>query len=938
MRNRILQKYILVVFVYLLGWVFSQSNSIYYHNNPGPVMEGDDILISQTLFTSDPIHSGVLYYRPNDALSYIEVPMEFRNGSWHGIIPGNQVTLQGLEYVTVITKMNGGRIGLPMVENPFDSPLEIVVTKKPTLNTSSNSFNRLVSDETIDEENDYVEADILILSPEEGGIVNPGEVVISVSLFNAPTIDQTDYILLLDGKDVTDQSILEGEVLSMVPSNIGVGHHTIKLQFKTTFGIDVYPLIWSFNVSKGISDIANSFTYKGSLSAVNSSNTASSITIDEKLYSGKFDGELSWIKGRYSFRNSSRDNIYSQALNRSTLSLQVTDYLKIDNGDIYPSISPYLLDGKRVKGRHTHADFNYDFDLWNWEIYGSFEIQTVFGEFAREVQYQKGVNGAYEVILSDTDFDSTSKTYKIGRLGYTFPQDVIATRIGFSFLNKYNGGIHFLRAKDDYEKIKTIPTFNSTFEIDTSITGDSISHYYTLPQFLDSLNTMGDTLFIKEKNWQDGNPKENIVLGFDFETALDNRKLLFQLGWNMSLTNSNIWGGLATEDSLDLMLDTLEDGKIMEQYDIEGIGNMIKNFGDYFTIHPMYMSPIAPIDPIAYEENKFRAILNMPSAAYYLRLKGSYSLNNILVEYKQLGSEYQSFGNPYLTNNIREFIINDRLSLLGRRLMFVVGYKYRDNNLSETVVNPIKTKTMSFNTTLVPGPGAPSIVFNFQSINRHNGIDSVDTDQYGNQIGDSREDSRALNMMGSVNIPGNFGKLNTTTSINFNSIKYTDNLASTRLEDYLFSKTESQTYSVAISARFDSPLRMSASFNQTELFMPSLDTAGIPIINTSKWMSVTNTIQYSFLKNKVRLSGGLDFMTNGETGESATRLYGSKFNCDWDIIHQLTMSLNSSIRLNNIGSYLSDEVDNDGDGEVDEPFENYKMNTSGFSLSLGYRF
>jgi len=940
MRKRNSQKFILVGVFYLFGWVVGQSNSIYYHQNPSPVREGDDIIISQTLFIPDPIYIGVLYYRSKGSMSYIEVPMEFKTGSWYGIIPGHQVTVNGLEYVTILTKMNGGRIGLPMNENPFDAPLEIIVRKRetPKKPTQNVSWTNSVSPE--DDSNDYVEADILILSPEDGAIVNPEEVVISVSLFNAPTVDQSDYILLLDGKDVTSESIIDGDVLSMVPSDIGVGLHRIELLFKTTFGIDIYPVSWSFNISKGISDISNSFTYKGSLNAVNSSNTASSITLDDKIYSGKFDGELSWIKGRYSFRQSSRDNIYSQALNRSTLALQITDYLKIENGDVYPSFSPFLLDGKRVDGRHIRAEFDYAFDLWKWELFGSLELQTVFGEFNRGVQFQQGKGGAYEILTADTDIsDSTgSRVFKISRTGYTFPQDVVATRIGFSFLNKYSGGLHFLKAKDDYKKINIIPNYSSQLEVDSTITGDSILHSYSLAQLIDSLQIQGDTLLVKPKNWENGTPKENLVIGLDWETAMDNRKLLFQMGWNMSLTNSNIWGGLATQDSLDLMLDTLEDGKILEQYDVNDIGSNIEKYGDIFTIHPMYMTPITPIDPIALEENAFRAFLNMPSAAYFLRLKGSYSLNNILVEYKQLGPQFQSFGNPYLTNNIREFIINDRLSLLGRRLMFVLGYKYRDNKLSETVVNPVKSKTITFNTTLVPGPGAPSIIFNFQSINRHNGIDSVDTDKYGNQIGDSREDSKGTNMMASINLPGNFGFISTTTAINVSSIKYQDNLVDTRIENYLFAKTESQSASLTFSARFDSPLKLSTSMNQTELFMPSLDTLGVPIINKIQWRSMSATVQYSFFHNKLRFTSGFDFMTNGESGALATKLYGGKFKCDWDIINKLTMSLNSSIRLNNIGSYLTDETDNDGDGETDERFENFKVNTSGFSLSLGYRF
>ena len=560
------------------------------------------------------------------------------------------------------------------------------------------------------------------------------------------------------------------------------------------------------------------------------------------------------------------------------------------------------------------------------------------GKFTRGVQYQTGIDGGYELLSDDIKYDEDgNRIFKINRNGYTFPRDVLAARLGFSLFNKYRGGFHFLKAKDDFEKINSRAPSSSLMTVDTTVLGDSTLQYYTLTQLIDSLSLLGDTVGIKSKYWDDGSPQENLVLGFDFEAALDNRKILFQMGWNMSLTNNNIWAGTANKDSLDLMMDTLVDGKLMD-IPVEEIGDLIESYKDIFTVHPLYMSPIVPIDPIVQEESPIRAILNMPSAAYFLRMKGSYSFNNLLIEYRQLGSEYKSFGNPYLTNNIREFTLNDRLSLLGRRLMMVAGYKYRDNKLSELIANPVATKTVSFNTTLVPGPGAPSIVMNIQSIGRTNGIDSIDTDQYGNYLGDSREDSQALNIMGSVNIPGNFGTVSTTMSINVNSISYKDNLAGERKDDFLFQKAETQSISATFSTRFKFPLKTSTSFNRTQLFIPYMDVDNRPYKDESAWTSINTSAQYSLFKNRLRIRGGLDFMTNGETDDSATNLYGGKIGGDWDILNKLTLTFNSSIRMNDIKFYKTDESDNDDDGEVDESGENWTINSSGFNLTLGYRF
>ena len=939
MRKRITQKTFLTISLCIWNMVSSQSNHLYYHKNPSPVKEGSPVEISQLLFGEEGINSGMLFFRNNGEISYQETEMTFENGKWIGIIPGHRVTSLGLEYVTILTKYDGGRISLPLVDDPFNEPLFIRVTPNMSVSQDQKSIGQ----------GDFAEADILILSPENGSINRPGEIVISASLFNAPNIDQKDFKIYIDEIDYTDQTIISGDVLSLVPEEeLQFGFHKIKINFKTTYGFDVRPIEWTFSISKGMGNIAESFNYKGSIVGKQSNNSASSISIDERQYSGKIDAELSWIKGRYSFRQSSRESPMSQPVNRKTLTLQVTDYLKIENGDVYPSISQYILEGKKVNGRYIDVDipFGFGFDGFNvfgrdWFAFGmkgSIDIQTVSGRLSRGVQYQKGVNRAYELLTNDARYDSLgNRIYLFDRKGYTFPRSINSARLTFSLNNWFRAGIHFLKAKDEFEKINTRASENSLFSVDTSIFGDSLLLEYTLSEFIDSLNN-NDTVKIKKKNWDDGTPQENLAFGFDLEGSMDNRKLLFQLGWNMSLTNNNIWAGTASKDSLDLLLDTISDGKLMGSYDISAIGNLIDTYSDIFTVHPAYMAPILPIDPIVAEKSSLKAFMNMPASAYFIRLKGSYSFNNVMIQYRQLGPEYKSFGNPYLTNNIREFTINDRLSTLGRRLMFVLGYKYRDNKLSDLVAHPIATRTISLNTTLVPGPGAPSIILNLQSIGRTNGIDSIDTDQYGNYLGDSRENSQALNVMASINVPGNFNIFTTTTSINLNSITYKDNLASERNKDYFFQKSETQSISATISTRFEIPLKTSSSFNQTKIFIPYLDQDNVAqqLINT--WSSFNTSIQYGLLNNKLRLRCGLDFTTNGKKDNTSVQLYGAKLGTDWDILDNLTLSFNSSIRLNNSKGYRSDDLDNDGDGLIDEKRENWSTNSSGFNFTLGYRF
>ena len=426
------------------------------------------------------------------------------------------------------------------------------------------------------------------------------------------------------------------------------------------------------------------------------------------------------------------------------------------------------------------------------------------------------------------------------------------------------------------------------------------------------------------------------------------------MAWNMTWTNNNISEGFISLDDADVLLDTLDDNAIMD-IPIDDFPDPA-TYKDIITIHPLYMVPLVPLDPITFEKNPIRAILNMPSSAYNIRLKGSYALNNVLIEYRHIGPEYYSYGNPYLTNNIREFIINDRLSLLGRRLMLLVGYNYKDNSLSENVANPLKTRTMTLNTTLVPGPGAVSLIFNLRSINQTNGIDSLEMNSYGDILGDNREDSQAINSLVSINIPSSGPNSSSTIALNVNSISYLDNLEIDRQKNYLFQKSNMKNYSANISSRFNNSLKTSLSLNKTIIYTPFLiyDGSNKKGLTETSWLSLSSKAQYEFpitlpstgwldeinsiFENQLLIKAGLDYMTNGKNKDEEIEIFGIKIGLELDIIKNLVLSTNASMRLNKSIGNTMDGVDNDNNGEIDDKGEKIIINNSGVFISLGYRF
>ena len=248
------------------------------------------------------------------------------------------------------------------------------------------------------------------------------------------------------------------------------------------------------------------------------------------------------------------------------------------------------------------------------------------------------------------------------------------------------------------------------------------------------------------------------------------------------------------------------------------------------------------------------------------------------------------------------------------------------------------------NSTLVPGPGAPSIVFNMQIIGKNNGIDSVEVDSLGQFLKDNREDSRALNTLFSVNIPGNIGPISNTIAINYNSITYKDIIATDekyldnpRREDYLFQKSDTRTISANVSSRFSIPLRTVISFNKTQIFIPMMDENLNVIKNEIGWTSGGINGTYAVKNNTMRLTSGLDYMTNGNNDDSV-QILGFKIGADWDLLNNLILSIKSNIRLNRMKANDSDGIDNDDDGKIDNNGEIWSTSNSGTMVSLNYRF
>ncbi len=136
--------------------------------------------------------------------------------------------------------------------------------------------------------------------------------------------------------------------------------------------------------------------------------------------------------------------------------------------------------------------------------------------------------------------------------------------------------------------------------------------------------------------------------------------------------------------------------------------------------------------------------------------------------------------------------------------------------------------------------------------------------------------------------------------------------------------------------------------------MPLMGKNNIVYKSESSWMSISMTAQYKMdfafftfpwynrlepnWQRKLRLKGGMDYMTNREKDNNSIKLYGGKIGAEIDLIKNLVFSTNGTIRMNYAKGNVSDGLDNDKNGKIDDKGENLIVNNSGFYITLSYRF
>jgi len=894
----------------LLTNLFAFSGSYLFHEPPSEVRAGKDLILSAMPISDNHVLEAQGYYRIKDNVSFQEVHLQNVQTVWEMRIDGRALSEKGLEYCFIFKMSDGGILAFPK-ENPLDHPHELNVLPK----IFNENFIDLV-EPTFQQES--VSADILILSPEPDAEMIPDDVMIALSFFNISNVDSASIRLVLNGKDVTSKAEISDGIVTYIPNGIKKGIHSVQINMSMLDGTSFKPLSWSFKVLGGLA-MASNVDYRGDITAryLNEYVGENFLNVGEVRGNAEISVEFGKIKT--SFRQTTRDNPYRQPLNRFSTALQFGEFLDIRMGDFYRSISPYTLDGRRVRGLSIDIDLKL------------VRLEVIQGQLNRKVQHLNKTNGALLLPSNPGEIDTLRQlSFTMDRTGYTFEREMTLARMSINLFSKFQMGVHVMKAKDDVNSVdKDIS--GASFSVDSSdITiNDSLYNIavgdYTFNSFTNAVEEVGGQINFPDKNWGGRTPEDNIVVGFDIGTVRDKKRLKLDFSWNFSMFNRDIWDGPMSLAAMDTIIDDTADGFIAQSYDDDGNVSTAGIDTTQIPIDPISIqnifvynintTPLVPYDYLGTKEFPITTFVNMPSSAFHFRVMGNYRYNKFTMVYRQIGPEFVSLANPYLTTNVREFVFTNRLALIENKLLISTTYKYKDDKILRIVEEPLKTKMLVASLTFMPGANAPSFIVNFQTIGKNNS--KTELEKVGEEWQDFRQDSRTNNSFFSVTYPFSSGRIKHNLNVNVNNIVNEDQLAAERKTDYFFQKSDSKTMSLALSSHFSIPLRTIANFSRTSIQVPVQDIDGNISANELVWTSVSGNGHYSLLNNKLKINTGLTYLTN--KGTTPISLYGFKSGIDYNILKGMSASLSGNIQMRNDDSGFS-------------------LNTSGFLFSFRYNF
>jgi len=415
-RNRHCLKIVIALMIAGVAALYAQSDYIepnILHQPLEKHYEGQDLVIEAIVTDNIAVQEVFLFYRSigESNYKYLEMFLEFN--AFAVEIPQEEITSTGIEYYIQASDPDGNLATAPRrraSENPYRiAYISASATTPP---------------------------DMLLISPAPGEVLEDGNQVIIISLYDREDdVNVFSASLLIDGEDVTKNAVVTQDLISYIPAvNFSDGEHSIEFSIADRTGNKSISGRWSFWVSE--KRVEKTFWADAQIQG----------TFDTESYYNKFYGKeqpenrpldteksrlnlsfnRDWFKSSLTVALNTHVNQDArdydnrrQPLNRYRFMVKVP-YVTVQGGDQNPYFSELTLKGARIRGLVTSVTTN------------SFKAMLISGETKKKIP---GITtGALDSLQHDKG---------------TLRRKVTGVSASFNLKDYWEIGVNYLEAQDD---------------------------------------------------------------------------------------------------------------------------------------------------------------------------------------------------------------------------------------------------------------------------------------------------------------------------------------------------------------------------------------------------------------------------------------------------------------------------------------------------------
>jgi hypothetical protein len=438
-------------------------------------VENNTLSIKANVKSLSGITESILFYRNDLSSDFQQTDMSLDQTTMtlNGTVPAGYVVSPYVEVYVRIEMRDGTSETYPS-DNPTENPVRLTVNQAES------------------------QREVLVISPERNQKMSINDLMIAASMLYAPDIvDRGKTQMFFDGVNVTADAVISGDIIvyspSKFPMEIATGIHTAKIVLHRTDGAEYSSLEWSFFVlSPAGQEGGQGFTYLGNAQIEIRNENLEGASTWYNRGDINVGGNGYGIGVGANLHLTSEEKSYRQPQDRYGLYAN-TSWLSLKLGDSYPTFSPLIMNGMRIRGISGKLSF------------GFFNLEAAYGQTVRRIV------GQYLDTLWDSAKAPAGSSYvRLDSLRYinvnygTYTRNLFAIRPSFDFGSHAELGFIYLKSSDAAGSI-----------------------------------ALGN------------NPNQNLVVGSDFSMNFDEHRINFLAEGAVSIVNQNTAAGNLTADSLD---------------------------------------------------------------------------------------------------------------------------------------------------------------------------------------------------------------------------------------------------------------------------------------------------------------------------------------------------------------------------------------------------